>query len=42
MKKGGKLRPTNEELAIQGDKSAKRAVVRMNDHLMKMLIQLMK
>lgn len=42
MKKGGKFRPTNEELVLQGDKFAKRAVIRMNDHLQKMLLQLMK
>lgn len=42
FKTGGKIRSVSEELTIQSNKAAKKAVQRMNSDLMKMLLQLMK
>lgn len=42
FKKGGTMRSTQEQMAIDSNKEAKRAVQKMNDNLMKMLLQLVK
>lgn len=41
-KKGGNMRPTNEQMAIDASKEAKRAVQKMNSDLMKIFMQLLK
>lgn len=42
QKSGGSIRPAQEQIAINGDKAAKRGTAKFSDNLMKMLQQLLK